>query len=197
MPPALTGPLTRPVSTPASRLVREPEKPRRRATGPGSVTARSHVARQPDRELAEAEIPAPAAGEALVRNLWMSVDPYMRGRMYDRASYVPPFQIGQALFGPDNPHNGTLDFDVAYRLAQITDGTSHTLLIAEDTQRNDATWINALNLFDVAYPINQGPAIDPDIHSNHPGGADGLFADDSRKLLTDAIEALRGGADPG
>jgi NADPH-dependent curcumin reductase CurA len=29
----------------------------------------------------------------------MSVDPYMRGRMYDRPSYVPPFQIGEALQG--------------------------------------------------------------------------------------------------
>lgn len=41
----------------------------------------------------------PGAGEVLVKNLWMSVDPYMRGRMYDRESYVPPFQIGEALQG--------------------------------------------------------------------------------------------------
>jgi NADPH-dependent curcumin reductase CurA len=35
----------------------------------------------------------------LVRNLFMSVDPYMRGRMNDRKSYVPPFEIGKALEG--------------------------------------------------------------------------------------------------
>nr|BFE71803.1 NADP-dependent oxidoreductase [Actinoplanes digitatis] len=35
----------------------------------------------------------------LVRNLLMSVDPYMRGRMDDRKSYVPPFQVGHALEG--------------------------------------------------------------------------------------------------
>ncbi|MBI1249940.1 MAG: zinc-binding dehydrogenase [Alphaproteobacteria bacterium] len=52
-----------------------------------------------DFELAEITLPDPGAGEALVKNLWMSVDPYMRGRMYDRASYVPPFQIGEALQG--------------------------------------------------------------------------------------------------
>ncbi len=50
-------------------------------------------------EVASVEVRAPGAGEVLVRNTWMSVDPYMRGRMYDRASYVPPFQIGEALQG--------------------------------------------------------------------------------------------------
>jgi len=49
--------------------------------------------------LASRELAAPGAGEVLVQNKFMSVDPYMRGRMYDRASYVPPFQIGEALQG--------------------------------------------------------------------------------------------------
>ncbi len=52
-----------------------------------------------DFELASVELGAPGDGQVLVRNLWMSVDPYMRGRMYDRESYVPPFQIGEALQG--------------------------------------------------------------------------------------------------
>ena len=50
-------------------------------------------------ELATAELPEPGDGQVLVRNAWMSVDPYMRGRMYDRASYVPPFELGKALQG--------------------------------------------------------------------------------------------------
>jgi hypothetical protein len=50
-------------------------------------------------ELVQTPLPDPGAGEVLVRNIWMSVDPYMRGRMYDRSSYVPPFQIGEALQG--------------------------------------------------------------------------------------------------
>ena len=50
-------------------------------------------------ELAEVTLADPGAGQVQVRNLWMSVDPYMRGRMYDRPSYVPPFQIGEALQG--------------------------------------------------------------------------------------------------
>ncbi len=50
-------------------------------------------------EIATVDLPAPGAGEVQIRNLYMSVDPYMRGRMYDRPSYVPPFQIGQAMQG--------------------------------------------------------------------------------------------------
>jgi NADPH-dependent curcumin reductase CurA len=45
------------------------------------------------------ELPPPADGELLVRNVFMSVDPYMRGRMNDRKSYVPPFELGKALTG--------------------------------------------------------------------------------------------------
>ncbi|HUJ03843.1 MAG TPA: NADP-dependent oxidoreductase [Rhizomicrobium sp.] len=52
-----------------------------------------------DFELAETPVPAPAHGQVLVRNIFMSVDPYMRGRMVDRKSYVPPFQIGETLSG--------------------------------------------------------------------------------------------------
>ncbi len=48
---------------------------------------------------AEIEVPPPAEGEVQVRNLWMSVDPYMRGRMTTRKSYVPPFVLGEVLQG--------------------------------------------------------------------------------------------------
>jgi len=50
-------------------------------------------------ELASRDVAQPGDGEVLVRNIWMSVDPYMRGRMMDRESYVPPFQIGEPLQG--------------------------------------------------------------------------------------------------
>lgn len=52
-----------------------------------------------DFEEASVDVGAPGDGEILVRNLWMSVDPYMRGRMSDRKSYVPPFEIGKAMDG--------------------------------------------------------------------------------------------------
>lgn len=50
-------------------------------------------------ELATVDAPAPGPGEVQVKNLFMSVDPYMRGRMTDRPSYVPPFELGKALQG--------------------------------------------------------------------------------------------------
>ena len=51
-----------------------------------------------DFELATREL-SPAEGKLLVRNRFMSVDPYMRGRMSDRKSYVPPFELGKAMQG--------------------------------------------------------------------------------------------------
>lgn len=48
-------------------------------------------------ELAEAPVPEPKDGQVLVRNVFMSVDSYMRGRMNDARSYVPPFRIGEVL----------------------------------------------------------------------------------------------------
>ncbi len=55
--------------------------------------------RPSDFELAEVELADPGPGEILVRNRWMSVDPYMRGRMNDAPSYVPPFRLGAPLEG--------------------------------------------------------------------------------------------------
>lgn len=49
--------------------------------------------------LVETRVSPPAEGEVRVRNLFMSVDPYMRGRMREAKSYVPPFQLGKPLEG--------------------------------------------------------------------------------------------------
>lgn len=50
-------------------------------------------------ELATVTLSAPGAGEVQVRNTWMTVDPYMRGRMNDVKSYSPPFALGEAMQG--------------------------------------------------------------------------------------------------
>ena len=68
----------------------------------GEVRLAARPAGEPqpaDFELAEVEIADPADGELVVRNTFMSVDPYMRGRMNDAQSYVPPFQLGEPLSG--------------------------------------------------------------------------------------------------
>ncbi|MGX6602526.1 NADP-dependent oxidoreductase [Micromonosporaceae bacterium Da 78-11] len=50
-------------------------------------------------DLVEVAVDEPGPGQILVRNLFMSVDPYMRGRMNDVKSYTPPFQLGAPLDG--------------------------------------------------------------------------------------------------
>ena len=50
-------------------------------------------------ELVKVNVPDPNDGEFLVRNIWMSVDPYMRGRMKETKSYIPSFRLGQPLEG--------------------------------------------------------------------------------------------------
>ena len=49
--------------------------------------------------LKEIELPPLGDGMVRIRNQWLSVDPYMRGRMNDVKSYVPPFQIDQPMEG--------------------------------------------------------------------------------------------------
>lgn len=65
-----------------------------------------HLARRPvgtptheDFAIKTVEIGDPSDGQLLVKNLYMSVDPYMRGRMVDRKSYVPPFQLDEPMTG--------------------------------------------------------------------------------------------------
>ena len=50
-------------------------------------------------ELREVALPPLEPGMVRVRNQWLSVDPYMRGRMNDVKSYVPPFEVGAPLEG--------------------------------------------------------------------------------------------------
>jgi NADPH-dependent curcumin reductase CurA len=49
--------------------------------------------------LESAPLPKPAEGEVLVKNLWLSLDPYMRGRMDDVKSYVKGVDIGEVMVG--------------------------------------------------------------------------------------------------
>jgi NADPH-dependent curcumin reductase CurA len=65
-----------------------------------------HLARRPngwptddDVSLVDVDLPEPADGELLVVNHYLSVDPYMRGRMNAVRSYAPPYELGQPMYG--------------------------------------------------------------------------------------------------
>jgi NADPH-dependent curcumin reductase CurA len=49
--------------------------------------------------LVTVEVPEPGPGQVVVRNQFMSVDPYMRGRMNDAPSYAPPYRVGEVMHG--------------------------------------------------------------------------------------------------
>ncbi|MDP1733038.1 MAG: NADP-dependent oxidoreductase, partial [Sulfuritalea sp.] len=49
--------------------------------------------------LEESAIPEPGPNQVLVKNHWLSLDPYMRGRMSDVKSYATPVQIGEVMVG--------------------------------------------------------------------------------------------------
>ncbi len=59
----------------------------------------SGMVSEEDFELVRVEVPEAGEGEVLVKNIYMSVDPYMRGRMNAAKSYVAPFELGQPLDG--------------------------------------------------------------------------------------------------
>jgi NADPH-dependent curcumin reductase CurA len=48
-------------------------------------------------QFVNAEVPQLRDGDVLLRSLYISVDPYLRGRMRERKSYVPPFEVGQVI----------------------------------------------------------------------------------------------------
>ena len=55
--------------------------------------------REQDFRLVQGPVPQPGAGELLVRNLFLSLDPYMRMRMNAGKSYAPPVELGEVMVG--------------------------------------------------------------------------------------------------
>ncbi|MFF5986077.1 NADP-dependent oxidoreductase [Prauserella flavalba] len=50
-------------------------------------------------DLVDVDVPTPGPGQLLVRNTWLSVDPYMRGRMSSAKSYAAPYEVGKVMHG--------------------------------------------------------------------------------------------------
>ncbi len=64
------------------------------------LASRPHGAPVADNfRLEEQPIPTPAEGQVLLRTMWLSLDPYMRGRMSDEPSYSPPVELGAVMVG--------------------------------------------------------------------------------------------------
>ncbi len=55
--------------------------------------------RADDFRMVEQEVRPPEEGQVLLRTIYLSIDPYMRGRMNEGPSYAPPVQIGQVMVG--------------------------------------------------------------------------------------------------
>jgi NADPH-dependent curcumin reductase CurA len=69
-----------------------------------------------DFALKDAPMPEPGEGEVLLQTLWLSLDPYMRGRMHDGPSYATPTPVGAAMQG------GTVGRVVASRDPKFKEG---------------------------------------------------------------------------
>ena len=78
--------------------------------------------------------------------------------------------FGERIISPNNPPKGILIHDACFGISDVSDGTSCTIIVGEDSRSTDGQWINGRNLFDQAFAINQGPAFENDLRSDHPGG---------------------------
>ena len=118
-----------------------------------TTTREIHLAARPsgwptddDFRFVTVELPDPEPGQVLVRNTFLSVDPYMRGRMNDVKSYVPPFDLDAPLDG------GAVGEVVASADASLQAGDTvlhqagwreHALLPARHARRVDTTRVPA------------------------------------------------------
>lgn len=96
--------------------------------------------------LEEVALPALAAGEVLVRNTYLSVDPYMRGRMNDAKSYIPPFGIDEPLTGGavgEVVESRSADLPVGAHVSHFAGWREAAVLPAAQLERIDTTRIDA------------------------------------------------------
>jgi NADPH-dependent curcumin reductase CurA len=94
----------------------------------------------------ETELPDPGPGQVLVRNTVLSVDPYMRGRMNDVKSYVPPFALDAPLDGGavgEVVASGDDSLEPGDTVLHQAGWREHALLPASAVRRVDGTKVPA------------------------------------------------------
>jgi prepilin-type N-terminal cleavage/methylation domain-containing protein len=96
---------------------------------------------------------------------------------------------GERITSPNAPMKGPLVHETSFGQAQITDGLSKTIFVAECASGPwaDGQWINGRNLYDQAFAINQ-PVPEDEIRSRHSGGAFGLVGDGAVQFLGETID---------
>lgn len=161
-----------------------------------------------DFELVTTAIPALEEGQVLVRNTWMSVDPYMRERMNDVESYLPPFQLGEVMDGSavgevvasrsaDVPVGATVVHFLGWREHAVVDAAAATVI--DPALAAPEAWLGALGttgltayaaLTEVA-PVRQGDTVFVSAAAGAVGSVAGQLA---RKLGASRVIGSAGGA---
>ena len=99
----------------------------------------------------------------------------------------------RGLTGPgstNSPPRGAMIFNRNVSLAEITDGSSATILAGEDPEAINALWAGGHNIFDQSAPINARPPSEfgEELASRHPGGVNALLADGSARFFKQTID---------
>jgi len=103
--------------------------------------------------------------------------------------------FGQQLVGSGAWADGVMLYDDPIAVEEIPDGASHTLIVSEDCNSPDMQWINGLNVFEQAFPINQAPPGENEICSQHAGGgANAALCDGAVRFLPESLDRALLGA---
>ncbi|MDI2131822.1 NADP-dependent oxidoreductase [Yinghuangia seranimata] len=177
-------------------------------------TREIHLAARPTGEptadafaLATAPLPELADGQVLVRNRWMSVDPYMRGRMNDVPSYMPPFALDAPLDGSalgevvasraaDIPVGATVVHFLGWREHAVVDGATATVvdttLVPEQAYLGvlGATGLTAYVALTDTAPVREGDVVFVSAAAGAVGSVAGQIA---RKLGARTVIGSAGG----
>ena len=83
---------------------------------------------------------------------------------------------------------GAMVYDQPVKIRDIRDGTSHTIIVAEDTGRGwqcNGEWADGQNIFDQSGPINASQ--NNEMWSDHPGGVNAAFCDGAAHFLSETL----------